>query len=138
MDPPYAARELPQSPRLFPPRSSALKPGARKGLTHELPPAAIFSCVASSLSFSRAADNLHIAQSTLSQQIQRLEEHYGVQLFVRSGRTVTLTAAGLALQEAASHLLVEESQLAARLKEITKGTTASGTAPCGRSFSTCT
>ena len=61
-----------------------------------------FLAVASSLSFSRAADNLHIAQSTLSQQIQRLEEHYGVQLFVRSGRTVTLTAAGLALQEAAS------------------------------------
>lgn len=70
-----------------------------------------FLAVASSLSFSRAADNLHIAQSTLSQQIQRLEEHYGVQLFVRSGRTVTLTAAGLALQEAASHLLVEEDQL---------------------------
>ena len=80
-----------------------------------------FLAVASSLSFSRAADNLHIAQSTLSQQIQRLEEHYGVQLFVRSGRTVTLTAAGLALQEAASHLLVEEDQLAVRLKEIAKG-----------------
>ena len=80
-----------------------------------------FVAVASTLSFSRAADNLHISQSTLSQQIQQLEEYFGVKLFNRQGRTVSLTAAGIELQKTASQLLVEQDQLAERLKSIDSG-----------------
>lgn len=77
-----------------------------------------FVAVASTLSFSRAAENLHVSQSTLSQQIQQLEEYYGVQLFVRQGRSVTLTPAGMELQKAATRLLVEETQLKEHMQRV--------------------
>jgi LysR family transcriptional regulator, cyn operon transcriptional activator len=44
--------------------------------------------------FTRAAQDLHISQPTLSQQIQQLERGIGAQLLDRSGRTVRLTDAG--------------------------------------------
>lgn len=44
--------------------------------------------------FTRAAQDLHISQPTLSQQIQQLERGVGAQLLDRSGRTVRLTDAG--------------------------------------------
>lgn len=44
--------------------------------------------------FTRAAQDLHISQPTLSQQIQQLERGIGAQLLDRSGRSVRLTDAG--------------------------------------------
>lgn len=44
--------------------------------------------------FTRAAQDLHISQPTLSQQIQQLERNVGAQLLDRSGRSVRLTDAG--------------------------------------------
>ena len=82
-----------------------------------------FLAVASSLSFSRAAENLHVAQSTLSQQIQQLEESYGVRLFDRTGRSIALTPAGLVLQESASQLLNEHDQLRSQLQAVDQGCT---------------
>ncbi|MGD3111654.1 transcriptional regulator CynR [Streptomyces sp. YGL11-2] len=45
-------------------------------------------------SFTRAAEDLHISQPTLSQQVRQLERTLGSQLLDRSGRTVRLTDAG--------------------------------------------
>ncbi|MET9775332.1 transcriptional regulator CynR [Streptomyces sp. NPDC006367] len=45
-------------------------------------------------SFTRAAEELHISQPTLSQQVKQLERTLGVQLLDRTGRTVRLTDAG--------------------------------------------
>ncbi|MFI6769350.1 transcriptional regulator CynR [Streptomyces sp. NPDC050355] len=45
-------------------------------------------------SFTRAAEDLHISQPTLSQQVKQLERTVGVQLLDRTGRTVRLTDAG--------------------------------------------
>ncbi|MFF4174051.1 transcriptional regulator CynR [Streptomyces sp. NPDC001744] len=45
-------------------------------------------------SFTRAAEDLHISQPTLSQQVKQMERTLGVQLLDRTGRTVRLTDAG--------------------------------------------
>jgi DNA-binding transcriptional LysR family regulator len=50
--------------------------------------------VAASGSFSAAADDLYLSQSSLSKQVQALEAELGVQLFDRSRRRITITPAG--------------------------------------------
>ncbi|POX57320.1 transcriptional regulator CynR [Streptomyces sp. Ru71] len=50
--------------------------------------------VAENGTFTRAAEELHISQPTLSQQIKQLERIVGVQLLDRTERTVRLTDAG--------------------------------------------
>lgn len=53
-----------------------------------------FQRVAAELSFTRAAEVLHMAQPPLSRQIKMLEEEMGVELFERVGRGIRLTEAG--------------------------------------------
>lgn len=53
-----------------------------------------FTALARELNFRRAAESVFVAQSTLSQQIQALEEELDVQLVDRSRQHVALTDAG--------------------------------------------
>ncbi len=54
----------------------------------------VFEAVARLLSFSRAAEELHLTQPAVSIQVRKLEEHAGNQLFEQFGKKVYLTPAG--------------------------------------------
>lgn len=66
-----------------------------------------FVAVAEAGNFSRAAERVHVAQPSLSQQIQKLEAEVGQPLFDRLPRSVVLTEAGKRLLERARRILVD-------------------------------
>lgn len=68
---------------------------------------ATFVAVADAGSFSRAAEQLHLAQPAVSQQIGALERDLGVRLLERSTRRVELTEAGSRLVTRARSILAE-------------------------------
>jgi DNA-binding transcriptional LysR family regulator len=57
----------------------------------------VFDSVARHLSFSRAAEELHLTQPAVSTQIAKLEEHAGNALFEQLGKKIFLTPAGTEL-----------------------------------------
>lgn len=69
-----------------------------------------FQTVGRLLSFYRAAETLHYAQSTVSAQIKGLEEEFGLPLFDRLGKKVVLTEAGEMLMEYAGKMLAIEAE----------------------------
>ncbi|WP_242610558.1 LysR family transcriptional regulator [Burkholderia vietnamiensis] len=79
-----------------------------------------FLTVARTLNFTKAADELHMAQPPLSRQIRELEEELGVALFERRGKRVFLSSAGQVFEERARRILADvnsaivDSQRAAR------------------------
>jgi DNA-binding transcriptional LysR family regulator len=65
----------------------------------------VFAVAAETGNFSEAARRLHLSQPAVSQQIRSLENHLGVELFLRSGRGVALADAGEVLLPLARELL---------------------------------
>lgn len=65
----------------------------------------IFTTVYRCQSVTRAAQELHVAQPSLSVAIRELEEHYGVRLFERTGRNIIPTQAADALYSYAGHIV---------------------------------
>ena len=70
-----------------------------------------FVQVARRENFRKASDDLRIAQSALTRQIQHLESELGFLLFDRVKRGVRLTAAGQRLLERSQHILGEVDRL---------------------------
>src|SRR3712207_4286782 len=81
-------------------------------------------------SFSAAAEALHLAQPSLSEQIRRLEAELGSPLFSRGGRGLELTEAGRRLRPHAERVLAEAEEARASVREISElvgGTLSFGT-----------
>lgn len=67
-----------------------------------LPALRVFEAAARHLSFTKAAEELHVTQAAVSHQIRALEEQIGTALFQRTTRRLSLTPAGRHLLPAAS------------------------------------
>ena len=80
-----------------------------------------FVTVAKHGSFTRAADDLHIAQQAVSQQIRSLEQGLGVKLLSRSSRTVTLTAEGTVFLADANRVLSAAQRANRRVGAAARG-----------------
>ncbi len=70
-----------------------------------------FIAVAEHLSFSKAAQQLHVTVPPLSRQIRQLEDEFDVRLFVRDRRHVTLTDAGRLLLREAKVLVAQTARV---------------------------
>ncbi len=70
-----------------------------------------FQVVASLLSFKNAGNVLHLAQSTISSQIRSLENSLGKELFFRTGKTISLTPAGVKLLDYTQRLINIEKEI---------------------------
>lgn len=77
-----------------------------------------FQVVANLLSFNKAAQVLHYAQSTVSSQIQSLEYSLGEVLFVRSGNKISLTPSGVKLLMYTQRLINLENEILSGLKDL--------------------
>jgi DNA-binding transcriptional LysR family regulator len=80
-----------------------------------------FVAVAERLHFSRAAEDLLIAQPALSRQIRALEKELGTELFVRDSRRVALTPAGRQLLDDARPLLASADAARRRVARVAEG-----------------
>lgn len=75
-----------------------------------------FFAVARHGGFTAGARALHVSQPTVTAQVRALEETYGIELFIRRGRSVALTAAGEALYGIAERIFEQEEEALALLR----------------------
>ena len=75
-----------------------------------------FLMVAKEQSFTKAAEQLHITQPTLSRQLAALEKELGAKLFRRGGHSITLTNEGLLLKRRALEIVDLEDKILSEFK----------------------
>jgi len=78
----------------------------------------VFEAVARNLSFSRAAQELHLSQPAVSMQIKQLEENVGISLFEQLGKKVFLTEAGRELYHYSRVIAQQLGEAEAVLSEL--------------------
>ena len=80
-----------------------------------------FREVATSLSFSRAAERLHVAQPALSRQVKALEDELGVKLLDRNRVRVQLTDAGRLFLSQVEKVLAQVDMAVAAVQDVPQG-----------------
>ena len=78
----------------------------------------VFEAVARHSSFTRAAEELHLAQPTVSVQVKKLAETIGLPLFEMIGKRVQMTAAGRELYAACQDIFVDIAEVEERLSQL--------------------
>ena len=78
----------------------------------------VFLIAGRTLNFTSAARQLHMTQPSVSQHIQALENHFGMQLFVRAGRHLKLTDAGEALMPMAEKLVSQSHSIENSMEQL--------------------
>jgi DNA-binding transcriptional LysR family regulator len=84
----------------------------------------VFEAVARHLSFSRAAEELHLTQPAVSTQVRKLEEHAGLPLFEQLGKKIHLTAAGSRMLQSSREIIQkfqEAEEAMAQYKGVSGG-----------------
>lgn len=97
----------------------------------------VFNEVARQLSFSKAAQALHLTPPAVTMQIKELESHVGLPLFERSGRQVALTTAGeymLVYARKILSTLKDAEDAAARMQKLEIGTLTIGMVSTAKYF----
>ncbi|WP_163550415.1 LysR family transcriptional regulator, partial [Candidatus Frankia nodulisporulans] len=79
---------------------------------------AYFVAVAETRHFTRAAQRMHVAQPSLSQQVRSLEQELGAPLFNRARGNISLTAAGETLLPLARRILADTETARQRVHEL--------------------
>lgn len=80
-----------------------------------------FVAVAQHRNFSRAAEQLHVSQPALSEQIRKLEDELGAPLFERTSRGAELTDAGEAFLPQARTVLAQADVAAETVRMVADG-----------------
>jgi DNA-binding transcriptional LysR family regulator len=80
-----------------------------------------FVAVANALSFTKAAEHLHLAQPSLTRQIKDLEAEIGVRLFDRAGKRTSLTPEGESFLLDARQLLAACEQSVLAVQRLSRG-----------------
>lgn len=78
----------------------------------------LFREVAAQLSYTRAAEALHLTQPAVFAQVRKMEDQLQTRLIERTGKTLHLTAAGRAVRDSAGAVLDEMARLQMRLAEM--------------------
>ena len=79
----------------------------------------VFHVVAGVLSFTRAADILHMTQPAVTHQIRQLEEELNARLFDRSNNRISLTAAGEQVMQYAEKIIGLYGEMSESVKSLT-------------------
>jgi DNA-binding transcriptional LysR family regulator len=80
-----------------------------------------FVAIGEALSFTKAAERLHLAQPSLTRQIKDLEAEIGVRLFDRAGKRISLTQEGESFLLDAKRLLAECAQSVQAVQRLSRG-----------------
>ncbi|MFD2113544.1 LysR substrate-binding domain-containing protein [Thiorhodococcus fuscus] len=91
----------------------------------------VFHTVARLLSFTKAAETLHMTQPAVTFQVRQLEEHFNTRLFDRTHNRISLTEAGRAVFASAERIFELYAEMENTVREITGAV--SGTLTIGAS-----
>lgn len=95
-----------------------------------------FLVVADHLNLSQAAETLSISQPALSKMMARLQQHLSVQLYVRKGRGIALTDAGIALRSRAESIIYRMDEAEQLMTDMRAGLSGHVRIGAGPSFLT--